>query len=33
MNEIILSRVDSRLIHGQVMTMWSKQEESITSMW
>lgn len=24
MNEIILSRVDSRLIHGQVMTMWSK---------
>jgi len=28
MNNIVLSRVDSRLIHGQVMTKWVKQVEA-----
>jgi D-glucosaminate-specific PTS system IIB component len=28
MNNIVLTRVDSRLIHGQVMTKWVKQVEA-----
>ncbi len=29
MSEIVLTRIDDRLIHGQVMTAWAKKHEQI----